>query len=223
MKPEIIYGLTLLLAAFTFTGCYTQLGYHTASDYEPHYYQVRHPQEAESQRYEEEEEEYEEHHREDDREHRETERYGEDERDDKDGKDAYHHEKESEYHRETDTDHRRQRYTHRYIYVYPDRTAYTHYWAPHPYTSWAPYYYHPYRYYRPFGYSYGYRSPWFYNAYRYRPYPSTYRRYYGGKSSRYIPHTKRTYKRRAWRSETGRSRNSRSVTAPNKRSGRIRR
>ena len=115
----------------------------------------------------------------------------------------------------------RRKYTRRTVYAYP--SSYGNYWMPYmpyPYGYYLPvarYYPHPWFY----GYrSYGYAP--YYRYYRgYYPYTNVYQRYYRG--SRYVPLSRRTYKKGDLRLENKRSRSSRSVTSPKSRSERLQR
>lgn len=112
----------------------------------------------------------------------------------------------------------RRKYTRRTVYASP--SSYGNYWMPYmpyPYGYYPPvvrYYPHPWFYgYRYYGYAPYYRG--------YYPYTNVYRRHYRG--SRYVPLSRRTYKKGNLRLENKRSRSSRSVTSPKPRSERLQR
>ena len=109
----------------------------------------------------------------------------------------------------------RRKYTRRTIYAYPYRSdTYWGTYAPYPYGYYLPvmrYYPHPWFYgYRYYGY-----AP-YYRYYRgYYPYSGYYGRYRRS-GSRYVPLSRRTYKKGDLRLENRRSRSSRSVNSPTK-------
>ncbi len=116
----------------------------------------------------------------------------------------------------------RRKYTRRTVYASP--SSYGNYWMPYmpyPYGYYLPvvrYYPHPWYYgYRYYGY-----AP-YHRYYRgYYPYSGYYGRYHRS-GSRYVPLSRRTYKRGDLRLENRRSRSSRSVTSPKSRSERLQR
>lgn len=134
-------------------------------------------------------------------------------------------ESESEMHDDDDADsegyygRRKRSYRRTYSHPYRYDTYHSAPYAPYPYYAYSPVWspFHPWfsGYYRPY-YRY-YRS--YYPYYGYYPYTNVYRRYHGG--SRYVPLSRRTYPNRSnWRSESRRSRSSRSVTSPRRQSER---
>ena len=193
MRLSLTFALLLLVAMIGLTGCYTQLGYYASSDFDGRYHRVLKEEKMEhtsKSTSESEESELEEH------------------ADDEDSKGYYG----------------RRKPTYRNRSVSPYR--YNTYWAPYaPYWSYgySPLWYYPnpwfYGYYAPYHRYYRSYYP-YYGYYRsYYPYTNVYRRYHGG--SRYVPLSRRTYNNRgAWRSESRRSRSSRSVTSPRTRSER---
>ena len=103
-------------------------------------------------------------------------------------------------------------YRNRYVSPYRYDTYWTPY-APYPYYAYSPLWYYP----NPW--FYGYYAPYYRYYPNYYPYRNVYQRYHGG--SRYVPLSRRTYNNRGtWRSESRRSRSSRSVTSPRTRSER---
>ena len=192
MKLQFTFLPLLLFAMVAFAGCYTQLGYHASSNFEHghHYTSVRN---AEKEHAPEAESEEAEHAHDSEAESEEIEREHTDDED----SDSYYGRRKRSY---------------RTTYAYP--YGYDTYWVPYAH-AYPPIWYHPYH---PFyGYNryyYGYRAP-YYRYYRgYYPYTNVYRRYHSG--SRYVPLSRRTYKKGDLRLEKRRSRSSRSVTSPTK-------
>ena len=193
MKLLLTFTLLLLLLMIGLTGCYTQLGYYASSDFDGRYHKVLKEEKMEhtsKPTSTSEESELEER------------------ADDEDSEGYYG----------------RRKPTYRNRYVSPYR--YDTYWppyAPYPYYAYSPLWYYPtpwcYGYYAPYYRYYRNHYP-YYRYYRiYYPYTNVYQRYHGG--SRYVPLSRRTYNNRGtWRSESRRSRSSRSVTSPRTRSER---
>lgn len=190
MKLQLTFALLLLSAMVGFTGCYTQLGYYASVDFDRKYHKVLAEEKMEHTPKTESEEPELE------------------EPADTEESEGYYGRRKRSY---------RTTYTSPYRY-----DAYRVPYAPYPYYAYPPAFYYPhpwfYGYYAPY-YGY-YRSYYPYYGYHrgYYPYTNVYRRYHGG--SRYVPLSRRTYNRGAWRSENRRSRSSRSVTSPRTRSER---
>ena len=191
MKLQISCAILLLLAMVVFAGCYTQLGYHASSNYG----RVHHTHQEGLTKEEAETEHTNEAASEDSElEHA----------DDKEDSKGYYGRRKRSY---------------RTTYTSPYR--YDAYWVPYgPYPYYyasPPVWYYPYR---PFygRYYYGYRAPYYRYYSGYYPYRNVYRRYHSG--SRYVPLSRRTYKKGSLRVENRRSRSSRSVTSPSSRSKR---
>ena len=204
MKLQLTFVLLSLLTVVAFAGCYTQLGYHASSNFERehHYRSLR---EAEAAHTSETESEEAEHAHTSEAESEEIEREHVDDED----SDGYYGRRKRSY---------------RTTYASPYR--YDTYWgpyAPYPYYAYAPVWYYPYRSFYGYNrYYYGYRAPYYRYYGGYYPYTNVYRRYHSG--SRYVPLSRRTYKKGDLRLENRRSRSSRSVTSPTKsRSERLRR
>ncbi len=190
MKLQFTFLLLLLLAVVVFAGCYTQLGYHASSDFGRVHYK---------------------HHESLRKERTETEHASE----------AASEESELEHDDDEDSDgyYGRRKRSYRTTYTSPYRyDAYGVPYGPHPYYyAYPPVWYYPYR---PFysRYYYGYRAPYYRYYSGYYPYRNVYRRYHSG--SRYVPLSRRTYKKGSLRLENRRSRSSRSLTSPSSRSKR---
>ena len=193
MKWQLAFGLLLLLAMVAFAGCYTQVGY-------PEHSLHTHVESRSSDF------------------NRKYRRVLEEEKTE-DVSEAKSEELESEDAEKSEGYYGRRKYTRRTTYAHPYRYD----------TYWMPYMPYPYGYYLPVARYYPH--PWFYGYryYGYAPYYRYYRgyyphsRYYGRyhrSGSRYVPLSRRTYKRGNLRLENRRSRSSRSVTSPKSRSER---
>ena len=186
MKLQLTFVLLSLLAVVAFAGCYTQLGYHTSSDY----YGRVHYERQEGLTKEETETEH------------------------ADAADSDASELKQADDEDSEGYYGRRKRSYRTTYTSPYR--YDSYWVPagpYPYYAYPPIWYSPYRPFYRYGYYHGYRAPYYRYDSGYYPYRNVYRRYHRG--SRYTPLSRRTYKKSDLRLENQnrRSRSSRSVTS----------